>query len=111
MATGGSSSRKQSSEVKSGTPSPVKTLRKKIQGFAFNTEDIGGVTLSTTLNSKEDKPPLRKSKQICFSSLFNQQDLPERRVTIANIEILDDGSVLDLPSEISEFDAFNLLTP
>jgi hypothetical protein len=68
VAMGGSSSRKQSSEVKSGTPSPVKTLRKKIQGYAFNTEDIGGVTLSTAFKSKEDKPPLRKSKQNGFRS-------------------------------------------
>lgn len=97
MATGGSSSRKKSLEVKSGTPSPVKALRKEIQGFAFNTEDIGGVALSAA--DSKDKPPLRKSKQICFSSTIQLRRPPERRVTIASIEILDDGSVLDLPIE------------
>jgi hypothetical protein len=100
VATGGSSSRKKSSEVKLGTPSPVKALRKKIQGFEFKTEDRG-VTLSTrdTLNSKEDRSPVRKSKQICFSSTIQLRRPPERRVTIASIEILDDGSVIDLPME------------
>lgn len=62
-ATGGSSSRKKTSDVESGTPSPVKNLRKKIEGFEFKLENIGGVTLSTreTLNLKEDKP-LQKSE-------------------------------------------------
>ncbi len=60
-----------------------------------------GIALSTrdTLNLKEDKSPVRKSKQLCFWSTIQLRRPPERRVTIASIEILDDGSVLDLPLE------------
>lgn len=97
VATSGSHPRKKSSEA--GTPSPVKILRKKIQGFAFNTEVIGGVAMSTrdTSNSKEGELPVRKSKQIFLSSTIQLRKPPERRV-IASIEILDDGSVIDLPT-------------